>query len=251
MNESGLKADLVLVHGLFASPDSPLSKKKAGALREARTAAFTEYAEALGVSSYEWQDGSGRELANKMLRKMRGTAPTVDAVEIISVNTVALSTSLADKAGRELWREVASCEPHQLDATRSFVLMGAPRLQLNGPENGQKLIWFGNGLSQLSREAFITHYTTRHGPLVAGHAELIGLRRYRQVPDEQEALCASLRELGLGQAPPPATFAELVMGTPRIRLATLRASRTASREIKTDEKHHIDFSKSMLLIPGR
>ena len=107
---------------------------------------------------------------------------------------------------------------------------------------------FGNGLDQLSRAEFIAHYTTRHGPLVAGYAPVIGLRSYRQVPAEQEELCDALRELGLGRAPSPAVFAELTMGAPPFSLSAIRARRTATREIKVDEKRHIGFGRSMLLL---
>jgi hypothetical protein len=83
---------------------------------------------------------------------------------------------------------------------------------------------------------------------VAGNAQALGVRRYRQVASEQDTLCDSLRELGLGQANPPAVFAELVMGTPPLNIASLRARRLATREIKADEKRHIDFARSMLLL---
>lgn len=245
-----LEPDQVLVHGLFYAPHSVRSKNGGDGARASREREFAEHAAALGVGSYEWLDGDGKALANRILRRVRGTARAVDAVEVITVNKEALGASLADETGRTLWQEVASCEPRGLDVTRSFILMGAPIQLLDGSGDGQRVIWFGNGLRELSQAEFIRHYTTQHGPLVAGHAELIGLRRYRQVPDEQSGLRASLRELGLGQASPPPVFAELVMGTPRLKLATLRARRAATREIKDDEKRHIDFSSSMLLLAG-
>lgn len=250
MNAPAPEPDRILIHGIFGAPDTRFSKTRAATVRAAREQAFTAQAAALGVHSYEWLDASRRVQANKLLASMRGTAPTVDAVEIITLDRGVLNTVLETGAGRALWREVAACEQSGLDPTRSFILMGAPRQLLEGSRRGQRLLWFGNGLSQLSREQFIAHYTTRHGPLVAGHAQLIGLRSYRQVPDEQDGLCSILRESGMGQASPPAVFAELVMGAPSIRLSTLGAYRAASREIKADEKRHIAFSESMLLVPG-
>lgn len=250
MSDAGLKADLVLVHGIFSALNSGFNKKRRDRIRSARGKAFATHADTLGVCSHEWLDGLQRPLANRMLARMRGTAPAVDAVEIISVDSESLHRVLGSNAGRALWREAAACEPYDLDPARSFVLMGSPRRLIAGSAGGQRLIWFGNGLSELSRAEFIAHYTTRHGPLVAGHARLIGLRRYQQVPDEQEEFCASLRQLGLGQATPPATFAELFMGAPSMGLSSLRAYRQATREIKADEKQHIDFARSMLLLPG-
>lgn len=246
-----LPHDLILVHGIFYAPHSSVTAEDVRNIRAAREETFTKHAEALGVSSYQWVDGAGRELANTLLRKLRGTAPAVDAVEIIELNAAVTADTLASTVGQELWREVANCRSQHLDTARSFILIGAPRQLLDGTGGKQRIIWFGNGLEQLSREEFITHYTTRHGPLVAGHAQLIGLRRYRQVPDEQDALCCDLRKLGFGKAPPPATFAELVMGAPPLKLSALRARRAAAREIKADEKRHIQFSKSMLLMSGK
>ena len=87
-----------------------------------------------------------------------------------------------------------------------------------------------------------------HGPLVASYAQPLGLRRYWQVPNERDELCDCLRGLGLGQAAAPPVFAELVMGTPPINPASLRLRRIANRAIVADEKRHIDFSQSMLLL---
>jgi hypothetical protein len=126
--------------------------------------------------------------------------------------------------------------------------MGAPRQLLEGPPNGQRVLWFGYGSSQLGQAAFVAHYTAHHGPLVAGHAPLLGLRRYRHVPNEQGALCDSLRRLGLGHGAAPAVFAELFIGRPPLDVTSLRAQPTALREIRIDEKRHIDFRRSMLLL---
>jgi hypothetical protein len=235
--------DLVLVHGLFAPDRGPLS-----AAREQRAGAFGEHGPALGVFSYEWVDGHRRAIANRMLRRMRGTARAVDAVEIIALDEDVVRASLATGPGREHWRQTAGCKPFGLDAANSFILIGAPRQLLQGPRNGQRVLWFGNGLGQLSTEEFVAHYTTGHGPLVASHAREIGLRSYRQVPAERDDLCESLRALGMGAAPAPAVFAELVMGAPPLSLGGLVARRAATREITADEKRHIDFSRSMLLL---
>lgn len=240
------QADRILVQGLYK-----LRKTASGRFNDARTQrrqAFTEHAQALGVVSYEWLDGRGRGLANRLLRRMRGTARPVDAVELIAINEAALHESLASEAGRARWQEVADCASAGFDAARSFILMGQPIRLLEGEGSGQKVLWFGNGLDHLSQAEFIKHYTTRHGPLVAGHAQVIGLRSYLQVPAEQSELCDALRELGLGQAIPPAVFAQLIAGAPPLSLSVLRARRAANREIETDERRHIDFATSMLLL---
>lgn len=239
-----MKADLTLVHGLYACSDSNRRVPDSAA----RAKAIAEHGEALGVCDYEWVNGRGRRLANRFLRFVRGTAHPVDAVEIIGLNESAMRASLAAESTRAHWQQTLSCAPYGLDPARSFLLIGTPRQQIEGPTRGQRLLWFGRGLNQLTEKEFIEHYTNHHGPLVASYAKTLGLRCYRQVPDEQSELCNRLRDLELGQANAPPVFAELVMGTPPINPSSLRARRIANREIVADEKRHIDFSHSMLLL---
>ncbi|MCB1699998.1 MAG: EthD domain-containing protein [Halioglobus sp.] len=239
-----MKPDLVMVHGLFASG-------AASALDDvgrARGGAVAEYGEALGVCHYEWVSGHERKLANRFLRRARGTARPVDAVEIMELNETIVRASLKDQSARIQWRKMLGCELYGLDVDRSFILVGKPRQLLEGPAKGQRLLWFGRGLSQLSEAEFVAHYTGHHGPLVASYARPLGLRKYRQVPNEEAAICNALRELGLGGGIPTPVFAELVMGAPPLALASLRTRKTASREIEADEKRHIDFPHSMLLL---
>jgi len=240
-------ASLILVHGIFVSGEADVPGGS-GSARALRASAFEEHGEALGVRDYEWVDGRGKALANRLLRLARGTAPAVDAVEIIELHETTFRASLTEEATRAHWRSIASCAPHGFDAARSFVLMGAPLQLLTGSASGQRVLWFGRGLGQLSEAEFVAHYTGHHGPLVAGYAGQLGLRRYRQVPGENDELCDVLRELGLGQANAPSVFAELFIGLPPLQLASLRARRSATREIEIDEKRHIDFRRSMLLL---
>lgn len=237
-----MQTDLILVHGLFAADPAPVPDGTS------RAKGIAEHGEALGVCDYEWVAGRGKRLANHLLMRARGTRPAVDAVELIGLNAATVRASLTEETTRTLWRNIFSCEPRGFDPLRSFILIGKPRQLVTGATGGQRLLWFGHGLGELSEAEFVAHYTERHGPLVAGYAQPLGLRSYRQVPSEQGELCDALRELGLGQAVAPPVFAELVMGTPPINLASLRARRVANREIKADEKRHIDFPRSMLLL---
>jgi len=244
------KAGLVLVHGLYATGASPVAATMAAA-RVQRCTAFATHGQALGVTGYEWVSGRGRALANRILRFARGTAPAVDAVEIIEFEEAAIYRSLAEDSTRSLWRQFVSCAPYGFDVARSFVLIGAQLSLLDGPAVGQRVLWFGRGLTQLSDAQFVAHYANHHGPLVARHARELGLRRYRQVPGEADGLCKQLRELGLGRGDAPPVFAELYVGSPPMNLASLRARRNAAREIKQDEKRHIDFGRSMLLLASK
>jgi hypothetical protein len=238
---------LILVHGLFkADHGNGHSDVQAGCAR--RATAHAEHGEALGVRSYEWVDRRNKALANRLLQLARGTSRAVDALEILELDEAMFCASLAAEPGRARWLEMASCQQYGFDTARSFVLIGAPRQLLENSLAGQRVLWLGRGLSEQTEAEFVSHYTGRHGPLVAGHAEVLGLRWYRQVPNERAQLCSILRDLGLGQAIPPAVFAELVMAAPPLNFASLRARRVATREIQVDEKRHIDFSRSMLLL---
>ena len=231
---------LTLVHGLFAAGEEET--------RDRRARAFAKYGEALGVRHYEWVEGRGKKLENRLLRLVRGTARAVEAVEVIELDEAAVRATLEKQSTRARWQDMAACDPYGLDPARAFILAGAPRLLLDGPPDGQRVLWFGRGLSHLSEAEFIAHYTGNHGPLVAGNATLLGMRRYQQVPSEQHGLCGTLRELGMGRGEAPGVFAELIGGKPPFNLASLRARRAAMREIGQDEKRHIDFSCSMLLL---
>lgn len=209
---------------------------------------FGKHRKALGVASYEYINGRKRNIANWVIRQARGTASTPDAVEIYTVKEDALRSVLSDPEGRRLWQETASCESGHFSVQRSFILIGVARRLLEGSAGGQRVLWFGNGLPELSREAFIEHYTRNHGPLVAGHARLLGLKSYYQVPAEHREFQNDLQQLGLGQALPPAVFAQLIAGAPPLNPAVQKARREASRQIKEDEKQHISFSDSMLLL---
>lgn len=241
--------DLVLVQGIYGV--SHPSSCCAARYQEQRNAAVVQHGPGLGVVGYARLDGRGRRLANRLLQWKRGTSPPPHAVEIVRIEEGRLRASLATEAGRARWHELLGCELGMHDRERSFILMGRPYVQLEGDDGGQQLLWFGNGLDHLSRAEFIRHYTCHHGPLVAGYANLIGLRSYRQVPDEEEALCAVLRELGLGQAPPPAVFGQLAVGLPTLSPRAQGDRRAAGREIASDEQRHINFRKSMLLLARR
>ncbi len=181
-----------------------------------------------------------------MLRQARGTAPAVDALEIFELERKAARLSLADGNRREDWRRAAACSAGGFDTARSFFLLGRLRVLVDGAAAGQRLFWFGRGLAQMTEQAFVEHYTARHGPLVAGHAPLLGIGRYRQVADEESTLRGPLMELGLGLASPPPVFAEMAVGVPPLGFSSLRQRRTVTRAIRADEQRHIDFARSML-----
>jgi hypothetical protein len=239
--------NLILIHGLFGSRETILSGGISRACAN-RSKAVADHGEAVGVRHYECIESSKKLIANRFLRMVRGTSRPVDAVELISLDEELLRVSLAKDSTRNYWQTMLNCTQYGFDPKRSFLLMGNERQLVSGPGIGQRVLWFGHGISQLSEAEFVAHYTGHHGPLVAENAESLGVRRYRQVASERSDLCESLCELGLGRAVPPPVFAELVMSKPALNIAALRARRLATRKITADEKRHIDFHRSMLLL---
>lgn len=237
-----MEANIILVHGVFACSNASVPDVAA------REKSIAEHGKAMGVCGYEWISGRSKRLANRLLQLARGTARAVDAVEIIQLNERAMRASLENDSTRRHWQEALSYASFGIDTARSFILAGTPRQQVEGPSKGQRLFWFGQGLNELTEAEFIEHYIGHHGPLVAGYAQALGLRRYRQIPNERNDLCNSLRDVGMGHAIAPSVFAELFMGAPPLKPASLRIRRIANREIEEDEKRHIDFSNSMLLL---
>lgn len=232
---------LVLVHGI----DTKGAFKD---FRARRALAVSQHGKALGVRSYECVVAGDRSVANRALRLMRGTARAVDAAEVFDVDGETLRAALGTEAGREGWRHMASCAADGLDTAACFTLLGTPRRLLDGASRGQRVLWFGRGQAHLSESEFVAHYTLKHGPLVAGFAPLIGLQRYTQVVAEESELCLALRALGLGRAPAPPVFAELVLTLPKLGLRDLPERRRATRAIAADEQRHVDFARSMLLL---
>ncbi len=235
------EANLVLVHGLYARGASK-------DFRARRARAVADHGERLGVRSYVCAVSSHKTVANLMVRLVRGTARAVDAAELFEVDAAALRDALGTDAGRAGWQHMAGCAVDGLNPSECFTLLGTPRRLLAGSSSGQRVFWFGRGQAHLSDAEFAAHYTLQHGPLVAGYAPLIGLQRYTQVANEEGELCQTLRSLGLGRAPAPVVFADLVLTVPTLSLHHRQARKLANRAIKADEQRHVDFARSMLLL---
>ena len=152
------KKSLVLVQGLYVSAE-PGKAVSADSAVARRAKMFAEHGDLLGVRDYEWVEGRGRALANRLLRLARGTARAVDAVEIIELDEAAVRDSLADDAMRSHWQQMASCAPCGFDAARSFILIGSSRQLLEGSGSGRRILWFGRGLSSLRNLSLTTPVT--------------------------------------------------------------------------------------------
>jgi uncharacterized protein (TIGR02118 family) len=95
--------------------------------------------------------------------------------------------------------------------------------------------------SDLTREAFQKYWREVHGPLVASHAELLGIIRYVQMHTPDSA--RSSDELRGLMAEPFDGVAELWSEESR-RTGSEEVRQAAVRALAEDERNFIDFARS-------
>lgn len=109
-----------------------------------------------------------------------------------------------------------------------------------------KLIFLLRRLPHLSREEFQRYWRERHAPLVASHADALGIRHYVQRHTVDEPASARMAEPRGGIAPYDG-IAELWWDRDRtLDAAGVEAARRASRELLDDERTFIDLPASPL-----
>ena len=107
-----------------------------------------------------------------------------------------------------------------------------------------KLLFCLRRLPHLSREEFQRYWRERHAPLVASHAQALGIRRYVQRHTIDEPLFARMGEPRGGLAPYDGV-AELWWERVQQRdAAGIEAARRATRELLEDEARFIDLPNS-------
>ena len=110
-----------------------------------------------------------------------------------------------------------------------------------------KIVFCLRRRADLSLEDFQIYWRDNHGPLVAGHAETLGIKRYVQVHTDFGPLTDALRK-SRGGTEPYDGVAE-VWYESREALAAVGnnpAARAAGRELYEDEKRFIDLEKSSI-----
>ena len=101
-------------------------------------------------------------------------------------------------------------------------------------------------LPHLSREEFQTYWRETHAPLVAKHAETLGILRYVQVHTGHEALNGAM-QASRGGPDAYDGVAELWFESEEAMAAnTSEAAAAAGRELLEDEKKFIDLANSPL-----
>ena len=110
-----------------------------------------------------------------------------------------------------------------------------------------KLVFPLHRLSKLSREQFQAYWRETHAPLVAQHAEALGIKRYVQVHTRSTPFNEALRESRKG----PESYdgiAELWFESEAEIAASMQTPEgiTAGRALLEDERRFIDLERSPL-----
>ncbi len=112
-----------------------------------------------------------------------------------------------------------------------------------------KLIMCVKRLPHLTREEFDDHWLNIHGPLVAGYAELLGIRKYSQtVPFGNEAAQRALEQVRGTDVVNFDGCAELWWDSMEAHLAARKTAEglQALQTLIEDEKRFVDLSASQL-----
>jgi uncharacterized protein (TIGR02118 family) len=109
-----------------------------------------------------------------------------------------------------------------------------------------KLTFCLRRLPHLTREEFQTYWREQHAPLVAKHAEVLGILRYVQNHTGHDALNAGM-QASRGGPPSYDGVAELWFESEEAMAAnTSKAAANAGAELLEDEKKFIDLANSPL-----
>ncbi len=110
-----------------------------------------------------------------------------------------------------------------------------------------KLVFCLRRLPALSREEFQRYWRERHAPLVASHADALGIRRYVQVHTVDHPMNEAARA-GRGGPEPYDGVAELWYDSLDALAAAVGtdAGRAAAQELLDDERRFIDLASSPL-----
>jgi uncharacterized protein (TIGR02118 family) len=97
--------------------------------------------------------------------------------------------------------------------------------------------------------AFRSYWSEVHGPLVARHAEALGLQRYVQVHTASDGVSSAMMA-ARGDGEPYDGIAEIWYSDRQALIAPARteAGRAAMQELRDDEARFIDLGRSVLCV---
>jgi hypothetical protein len=112
-----------------------------------------------------------------------------------------------------------------------------------------KIVFCLKRLPQLSAGDFRSYWADVHAPLVKKHQEILRIVRYVQVNTQLDPLTDRLR--AFRDSPEPFDGVAEIWYQSREALETLgqdSRARAASRELREDEKHFVDLSRSPIWV---
>ena len=215
--------------------------------RDVHAPLVLKHKETLGIHGYS-QLHNAQPSANRLMQNLRGTIRCFDGVGEFTIERDKLEKARETVEGRKAMDELIEDERLFVDFSKSSIWLAKEHVIVRDrsyvpPVPASKLTWVGSGLESLTFEEFQDYYLNEHAPLVAGHAELLGIRDYVQSHTLNDSLGEELRQLRGEMAAPYGIHAEFFWNLAGV---VSPKGNKAMTEIQNDEKNFIDFSRSAI-----
>ncbi len=244
--DGGSTSLLRMVHIYRRLPDLSL-KEFRDHWRDVHAPLVLKHKETLGIHGYA-QLHNAQPSMNQMMRSARGTMRCFDGVGEFTIDRDKLKKALETVEGSEAMDELIEDERLFVDFSKSSIWLAEEHVIAHDasyvpPVPANRLTWVGSGQTSLTLEEFQDYYLNNHAPLVAGYAEILGIRDYVQLHTMDDSLGEELRQLRGKMTEPYGIHAEFYWN---LAAVTSAKGLQALGEIQDDEKKFIDFSRSAI-----
>lgn len=203
------------------------------------------YADLLGIHGYRQLHYSNNP-ANLFIPDSRNALPGFDGVGEIYLDKDRFAAALQTTEGMQALNALIADKNTFADMANSSVWLARENVLRNQPRADGAVIftWVGIGLSHLTNQEFRDYYSDQHGPLVANHADLLGISQYVQILALDDPLNDTLRTLH-GTKAAYYAHAEQILDFGQ-SLSPETAS--LSSLVEADEYSFIDYSQSAMWV---
>ncbi len=218
---------------------------------ENHAAVVKKNADALGIRGYAQFHTAGSRISISIMRRMRGTMEPFDGAAQYWVDRDVMASALETPEGKKAMDELIKDEAHFIDFPRSSIMVTKEYHIVEDAEPNRKtpikkMSWAGSSLPNLTPEQFQDHYINKHGTLVGGYADILGIHKYDQMHLIDDPLNETLRSMR-GAGKPYLVSAEFIWDFKQmIPIKNAKIKKQAQEEIAEDEKRFIDFPSSAI-----
>ncbi len=215
--------------------------------RDVHAPIVLKHKETLGIHGYA-QLHNAQPAGNQAMQGMRGTMKCYDGVSEFTIDRAKLEQALETVEGQIAMDELIEDERLFVDFAQSSIWFAEEHVIVRDtsyvpPSPANRLTWVGSGLKSLTMEEFQDHYLNNHAPLVAGYADVLGIRDYIQIHTIDDPLGEALRQLRGTMKEPYGIHAEFYWNLGAINSPE---ALNALTKIQEDERKFIDFSRSAI-----